>query len=68
MGWLSSLGPSVLIIIGGIISWFLKSKSEHLRAIEESLRAERRRIYVDMLEPHIRIFADIRGKGPAKAI
>ena len=35
MNSLQILGPTVLIIIGGIISWFLKSRYEKLIAIEE---------------------------------
>jgi len=41
---------STLIIIGYFI-WLLKSKVEELRAIEERLRIERKKIYEDLLEP-----------------
>lgn len=51
------LGPTILIIIGGIISWFLKSRYEKLIAIEEKLRAERRKIYIQILEPYITLFS-----------
>jgi hypothetical protein len=50
MDWLQALGPSFLIVIGGIISWFLKSRIEELRAIEEKLREERRKIYGQILD------------------
>lgn len=57
MNFWQILGPTVLIIIGGIISWFLKSHYEKLLAIEEKLRAERRNIYIQILEPYITLFS-----------
>ena len=56
------------MVLGGIITWFIKSKVEELRAIEEKLREERRNIYAQILDPYIRIFADMKGKGPAEAL
>lgn len=41
MNWLQILGPSLLIIIGGIITWFIKSRIEELRATEERLQDQR---------------------------
>lgn len=57
MNSLQILGPTILIILGGIISWFLKSRYEKLIAIEEKLRAERRNIYIQILEPYITLFS-----------
>jgi hypothetical protein len=68
MTWLQILGPPLLMVLGGIITWIIKSKSEELRAIEERLREDRRNIYGEILDPYIRIFADIRGQGPAEAL
>jgi hypothetical protein len=56
--WLSALGPSALVVIGGLVSWFIKSRVEDLRAVEEKLRADRRKIYMEVLDPYIRLFAD----------
>ena len=56
------------MVLGGIITWLIKSKIEELRAIEEKLREERRNIYAQILDPHIRIFADLKGKGPGEAL
>jgi len=50
------IGPS-LMIIGGIVTWIIKSKIEELQAIEKSLLDERRKIYYDLLSPYIEIFA-----------
>ena len=68
MDWLQTLGPTLLVVLGGIISWFIKSRIEELRAIEEKLREERRNIYAHILDPYIRLFADIKGKGPDEAL
>jgi len=68
MDWLQILGPTLLMVLGGIITWFTKSKIEELHAIEEKLRKERRNIYAQILDPYIRLFADIKGKGPDEAL
>jgi hypothetical protein len=68
MNWLQVLGPSLLMVLGGIITWFLKSRVEELRATEERLREERRKIYSQILDPYIRLFADLKGQGPSQAI
>lgn len=64
MDWLQTLGPSLLIVVGGIITWFLKSRVEELRAIEERLRAERRKTYGDILDPYIHLFAGLKTGQP----
>lgn len=68
MNWLTSLGPSLLMVLGGIITWLIKSRIEELRATEEKLRADRRRIYKELLSPYIGLFADISPQGQQKAI
>jgi len=68
MNWLQVLGPPLLMLLGGIITWSLKSRVEELRATEERLREERRKIYGQILDPYIRLFADLKGQGPAQAI
>ena len=65
--WLQILGPSLLMALGGLITWFIKSRIEELRAIEEKLRDTRREVYGKILEPYIALFADIKGQGQAKA-
>ena len=68
MDWLQILGPTLLMVLGGLITWFIKSRIEELRAIEEKLREERRNIYAQILDPYIRLFADLKGKGPDEAL
>ena len=62
MNWLQVLGPSLLVIAGGIVTWFLKSRVEELRATEEKLREERRKIYSQLLDPYVRLFSDLKGQ------
>ena len=57
MNLLYALGPSLLIIIGGLISWLLKYRYEKLQEVEEKLRLERRKIYIEILEPYITLFS-----------
>lgn len=56
------------MVLGGIVTWFIKSRVEELQATEEKLRDERRKIYSEILEPYIRLFADLKGQGSAQAI
>ena len=63
--WLSPL----LIVVGGIITWFIRSHYEERRAIEERLHGEHRRVYAEILEPYIELFANLsRGGGVNKGI
>lgn len=50
--------------IGGLVVWFVQSRAEKLRKLEESLRDRRLKLYSDALDPFIRLFA---GLGDAKA-
>ena len=68
MDWLQILGPTLLVILGGILTWIIRSRIEESRAIQQKLNEERRKTYSEILGPYIRIFADLKGKGPAQAI
>ena len=68
MNWLLAIGPSLLMVLGGIITWLIKSRIEELRATEEKLREERRRIYKELLSPYISLFADLSQAGQQKAV
>jgi len=56
------------MIIGGIITWFLKTRSEELKATEEKLHEARRKIYIEILDPYIRLFSDSGGQGAQHVI
>jgi hypothetical protein len=68
MNWLLAIGPPLLMVLGGIVTWLLKSKVEELRSTEERLSAERRKVYAEILEPFMRLLADSQGKGHDQAI
>ena len=63
-----ALAGPVFMAIGGIISWIIKNRSEELRTNREKLKTEQRKIYSEILEPYIRMFADIKGEGIAQAV
>jgi len=67
MNWLQILGPPLLMALGGLLTWIMKSKIEELRSIEEKLRGERTNIYAQILDPYIRLFSALHGKGPNEA-
>lgn len=68
MNWFNALGPSLLMVLGGIITWIIKSRIEELRATEERLTEACKKIYGEILEPFVTLFADIQGKGPDEAV
>ncbi len=59
---MNALAPSLLIIVGGIITWLLKSRVEELRAAEKNLLETRTKTYWDILEPYITLFSDTSEK------
>jgi len=68
MEYLPIIVPPLLMLLGGIITWIIKSRVEELRAVETKLREDRRKIYVEILDPFIILFSDIQGQGPDKAV
>ena len=52
------LGPSILVIIGGAVGWFVKVRTEELKTLQEKLREERRKLYMEILSPYIKIFSN----------
>jgi hypothetical protein len=61
---------TILLLIAGAAGWYLKSRYEELRAIEERLASERRKIYADLIDPFVQLFSakddQERGKIVAK--
>ncbi|MBL7148430.1 MAG: hypothetical protein ISS82_06390 [Nanoarchaeota archaeon] len=57
--------PPLLMIVGGIITWLVKKKTEELKAVEERLREEKRKIYTKLLNPYIELLS---GQDQIKAI
>jgi len=52
--------PTILLLLAGAVGWFFKRRYEELQELEGRLREERRRIYWDLLEPYVRLFAGIK--------
>jgi len=52
-----TLGPTFLVVLGGIVTWFLKAKNEELKVTQEKLNSERTELYRKMLEPYVRLLA-----------
>ena len=69
MEWIQNILPTLLVVITGLITWFLKDKSEKLKLQREKLIEEKRANYEKILEPIIRTFAGSKNKSElAKAI
>ena len=58
---LEKILPTVLVVLTGLITWFLKDKSEKLKFQREKLIEEKRGNYEKILEPIIRLFASTNG-------
>lgn len=50
---------AVIMLIGGLFSWILQTRLERIRSEREKLRVERRKIYMDLLSPFIRLFTEM---------
>lgn len=57
--WIKILGPTILLGIGGLIMWILKTKNEELQLIQQKISEERIRLYGTMLEPYVRLLASV---------
>jgi hypothetical protein len=73
MNWLQDiLAPLILLLVAGIGSaagWFIRSKFEESRAVQQKLNDERRKTYSDILLPFITVLANINRKdGASKAV
>lgn len=68
MDWLGNLAPPLLMALGGLIAWVIKSKIEELRAVQENLREKRRKTYAEILDPYIHLFTELKTKGPNQAL
>lgn len=55
---ITALGAPFLVLIGGLITWFFKSRKEELQAIEERALEKRIETYNTILYPLIVMFAN----------
>lgn len=68
MNWIQVLVPPLLMVIGGIITWLIKSRAEELRSVEEKLRETRKDTYLQILDPYVTLFSDLTPKGQKQAL
>ncbi|ACR80647.1 hypothetical protein [Kosmotoga olearia] len=45
-------------ILGGAVVWFIKARIEEIKNIQEKLREERRKLYMEILSPYIKTFSN----------
>lgn len=62
MSLVSNILPTVLVVLTGLLTWFLKDKSEKLKFQREKLVEEKRVNYEKIMEPIIRTFSGIKNQ------
>jgi len=65
MDWIEIIVTSVL---GGVIIWFITYRIQEILRTKEKLNEERRKAYLEILAPYIRLLTDLKGKGPIQAM
>jgi hypothetical protein len=57
------------VVLGGIITWIIRSRIEESRSLQQKLNEERRKTYSEILLPFISVLANInRKEGASKAV
>ena len=51
--WLTALGVPVLLAVGGLITWGVRTTIEDYREAERQLSDERRELYQKLLDPFL---------------
>ena len=63
---METLLPTILVVLAGFITWFLKENSEKLKLQRERLVEEKRKNYDRILEPIIRVFTGMKNPNELK--
>ena len=66
MTWIEIVGPTSLVIIGGVVSWLLQNRIQKLNKLNEELRQQRIKKYASIVDPIVVIYSKVDG-GPEKA-
>jgi flagellar basal body-associated protein FliL len=62
MPWFALVVSPLLVAFGGFVVWFLQSRIEQVRTLERNLQGDRRKVYADILDPFIRLFANMKNQ------
>lgn len=58
----------LLMVLGGVITWLIMSRVEDLKATEKRLQEQQRKIYAQIVDSYLQIFADPKDQGQAQAL
>jgi len=69
MDWLQGITAPLILVGGGAIGWFLKSKLEESRVMRAKLNEDRRKTYSDILVPFVTVLANTKSEdGASEAV
>jgi len=54
--WVVGVAVPILVAVGGVLGFLWRHRLEELRAAEERLSADRRKVYTDLLSPYTQLF------------
>lgn len=60
LDWTHLVVTPIFAAIVGFLVWYVRSQIEALRQAQERLHADRRKVYAEVLNPVIRVFAGIK--------
>ncbi len=66
MEWIKVLGPTILVVLGGVVTWFLKDKSDQLKYQREKYIEEKRTNYIKLITPFVKMLSGIKNKNDEK--
>lgn len=59
---LEILGPTFLVILGGLITWLVQNRIDKFNKLKEDLYKERLKRYLEIIDPIIMTFSQRKGK------
>ena len=62
------VAPTIFAAAVGVLVWLLQSRIDALRQEPSRLQDDRRKVYVEVLDPHIRAFAGARNRSEANKV
>ena len=68
MDWGVIIVPIITALIGAFATYLVQKNLQEKRDIERRLSEKRQETYMQLLDPYIKLFADIKGQGANQAI